>query len=93
MRANPAPGCVGDDDFPLEVMLSVKEVEMVDSLDELKILAISLCKGFSKFLSCSTRGLHQPKQDYPEFLLQEKGQSGETKGSKRRPISSRKTYR
>ena len=49
MRANPAPGCVGDDDFPLEVMLSVKEVEMVDSLDELKSSRSVYVKDFPNF--------------------------------------------
>ena len=49
VRANPAPGCVGDDDFPLEVMLWVKEVEMVDSLDELKSSRSVYVKDFPNF--------------------------------------------
>ena len=35
--------------FPSEAMLRIKEVEMVDLVDELKILSISLWKKFSKF--------------------------------------------
>ena len=36
-------------DFPSEAMLWIKEVKMVGSLEELKILAINCWKEFSKF--------------------------------------------
>ena len=44
-------------DFPQEAMLWIKEVEMVDSLDELKSSRSVIGKHFPKFLRCWTRRL------------------------------------
>ena len=79
--------------FPTEAMLWIKEVELVDSVDDPKS-------------SCSVRGISMPnievldaefasalKQNHPEYPIQMKGQSGGTKSPKRRPFLSRKTDR
>ena len=44
-------------DFPSDAMLWIKEVEMVDAVDELKILAISLQARISRISKCWTRRL------------------------------------
>ena len=80
--------------FLSEAMLWIKEVEMVNSVDDLK----SSCsiQGITPFPDFETTGREDcisTERNYPEFLLQEKGQSGETKSSKRRLIPSRKTDR
>ena len=79
--------------FLAEAMLWTKEVEMVESVDDLKS-------------SCSVRGTQTPdfevpdariasalKKNHPEYPLQEKGQSGGNESSKRRPLPPRKTDR
>ena len=70
--------------FPTEAMQWIKEVEMVDSVDELKS-------------SSSVRGIPMPnfevEPNHPQYPLQEKGQSGGTKGTKRGPFPSCKTDR
>ena len=56
-------------DFPSDAMLWIKEVEMVDSLDELKSSRWVCWKEFSAAREdclCS-------EQDHPKFLLQEEG--------------------
>ena len=63
--------------FPTEGMLWIKEVEMVDSVDDLK----------------SSRSIQRNKQNHPEYPLQEKGQSGGNESSQRRPFPSWKTDR
>ena len=77
--------------FPTEAMLWIKEVEMVDSVDDLKS-------------SSSVRGIRMPDLKYSmRRLLQHwtessitpaswmKGQSGQTESPKRGPFPSRKT--
>ena len=63
-------------------------MEMVDSVDELINPRVQF-KGFliSQILSCWTRQL------FPEFPVQEEGQSGGTESSERGPVSTRKTDR
>ena len=76
-----------------EAMLWTEEVEMVDSVDDLK--SSHSVQGFAHFPNfemldadcvCS-------EQDHSEFPLQEKCQSGGTESSKRKSVSSRKTVR
>ena len=51
-------------------MLWIKEVEMVGSVDDFVIIAISFkVILISRILKCWTRELHL-EQDHPEFLLQ-----------------------
>ena len=76
-----------------EAMLWIKEVELVDSVDDLKS-------------SCSVRGIQMPnfevldakiasalEPNHPYYPLQEKGQSGGTKSPERGPFPSWKTDR
>ena len=63
-------------------MLWIKQVEMVDSVDDLK--SSRSIQGEDSFCF---------EQDHPEFLLQGKGQSGGTESSKRTSVPSRKTDR
>ena len=74
--------------FPTEAVLWIKEVEMVDSVDDLKS-------------SCSVRGIRMgqtyevtrredcfsTEQNHPEYPLQEKGQSGGNESSQRSTVS------
>ena len=65
-------------------MLWIKEVEMVDSLDELKILAISLWKGFSKLRDTGREYCLCSEQDHPDFPVQEEGQPRGAESPKKR---------
>ena len=77
-------------DFPSEAMLRIKEVEMVDSLDELKSSRSVNGKDLPNFemldakIACS-------EEDHPEVPVQEDGQSRRTEGPERGPVSMRKT--
>ena len=79
--------------FPTEAMLWIKEVEMVDSVDDLKS-------------SCSVRGIRMPdfevldamiasalNKNHPWYPVQKKAQSGGTTSTKRGPFLSWKTER
>ena len=79
--------------FLRKLCMWIKEVELVDSVDDLKS-------------SCSARGIRMPdfestrcedcfstEQNHPQFSLQKKNQSGGTKSTKRGPFPSRKTDR
>ena len=70
-----------------------KEVEVVNSVYDLKT-SCSIQK-FLLFLilSYSRKDCIGPEQDFPEFLIQDKGQSRWTKVSESRPIPSRKRDR
>ena len=76
-------------------MLWIKEVEMVDSVGDLKkrraqfkVILIS------RILRCQVRGLRLLwTRSSRKFPLQEKGQSGGTEGSERGAVPSRKTDR
>ena len=61
-------------DFPSNTMLWIKEVEMVDSLEELK--------SSREDRLCS-------EQDHPEFPVQEEGQSRVTESSEKRTEEDR----
>ena len=50
-------------------------MEIVDSLDELKILAISLWKGFSKLRNAARGDCFCSEQDHLEFPVQEASRS------------------
>ena len=80
-------------DFPSDALLWIKEVEMVDSLDEIEVLAISLWKEFSKLRDAGCDDCLCSEQDHPEFPFQEEGEPRGTESPKRRPVSTRKTDR
>ena len=63
-------------------MLWIKEVEMVDSLDEFKIHAISLRKGFSKLRDAGREDCLCSEQDHPEFQFKKKVSLEEQKAPK-----------
>ena len=73
-------------------MLRMKEVEMVDSVDELKSSRPIAGKNFPN-LRCWMGELLLLEQDHPEFPLQEEGQSRGTESPERGPVSARKTDR
>ena len=68
-------------------------MEMVDFLDELKILAVSLWKGFSKLRDAGREDSLCSEQDHPEFPLQEEGQPRGAESPERGSVSTRKTDR
>ena len=75
-------------------MLWIKEVEMVDSVDDFKSSRFnSRLYSFPEFWDAGCEDCVCSEQDHPEFLLQEKGQSGGTESSERRSVPSRKTDR
>ena len=64
-------------------MLWIREVEMVDSLEELNILAISFWVEFFKFRDAGREDCFCSEQDHPEFPIQEEGQSRGTESPER----------
>ena len=74
-------------------MLWTKEVEMVDSLDELKSSRSVCGKDFSNFEMLGCEHCFCSEQDHPEFPVQEEGQSRGTESPERGPVSTRKTGR
>ena len=74
-------------------MLWTKEVELVDSLDELKSSRSFLWRGFSKFRDAEREDCFCSEQDHSEFAVQEEGQSRGTESPERGPVSTRKTDR
>ena len=79
--------------FHLDAMLWIKEVEMVDSLDEMKIFAISQWKGFSKLRDAGCEDRFCSYQDHSEFPVQEERQSPGAERPRRGLVSSRVTDR
>ena len=61
--------------------------------DELKILAISLCQGFSKLRDAGREDCLCSEQDHPEFPIQEEGQPRGAESPKRGSVSTRETDR
>ena len=59
-------------DFPSEAMLWIKEVEMVDSLDELRSSRSVYGKDFSKLRDAGREDCFGSEQDHPEFPVQKK---------------------
>ena len=76
-----------------EAMLWIKEVEMVDSLEELKSFAIRFWEEFSKFWDAGREDCFCSWQDHPDFLIQEEGQSRGTESPEGGPVPARKTDR
>ena len=62
-------------------MLWIKEVEMVESVDDLKSSRSIRGSRGPDFELLDARIYFSIEQNCPEFRLQEKGQSGGTKGS------------
>ena len=56
---------------------------MVDSLDELKNLAIGFRKEFSKFCDAGREDCFRSEQDHPEFTSRRRSVSRNTKPRKR----------
>ena len=80
--------------FPSEALLWIKEVEMVDSLDELKSSRSVYGKNSPIFGDAGREDCFCSEQDHPEFPIQEEGQSRGTEGpQKRGRVSTRKTNR
>ena len=71
----------------------IKEVELVDSVDELKIFVIYLRNSWTKLWVPRRENCFSTEQNHPEYPLEEKGQSGGDESSKRRRVPSRKTDR
>ena len=80
-------------DFPSDAMLWITEVEMVDFFGRIKILAISLRKGFSKLRDPGRVDCLCSEQDHPEFPVQEESQLRGAESPKRGPVFTRKTDR
>ena len=76
-------------DFPSDAMLWIKEVEMVDSLDELKSSRSVCGKDFPDFEMLDAKIASE--QDHPEVPVQEEGQSREAESPERGLVSKRKT--
>ena len=78
-------------DFPSDATLWVKEVEKVESVEELKSSRSVSGNNFPNFemLDAKTASEH----DHPEFTSQEEGQSQGTESPERGPFSTRKTDR
>ena len=71
----------------------IKRVDVVNSVYGLNTSCSIQRFTLFLILSYSRKDCIGPEQDFPEFLLQDKGQSGWTKGSESRPIPSRKRDR
>ena len=80
-------------DFPLEAMLWIKEVEMVDSLEEWKSSRSVSGKNFPNFEMLDGADCFCSEQDHPGFAIQEEGQSRGTESPERGPVSTTKTDR
>ena len=78
-------------DFPSEAVLRIKEVEMVDSSDELKSSRSIAGKNFHNFWDVRCENCFFFEWDHPKFSLQEEGQSRGTESPERGPVSTRKT--
>ena len=74
-------------------MLRIKEVEMVDSVYELKIIVINCRQGFPESRTAGRENCFCSEQDDPEFTVQEEGPSRGAESPERGPVSTRKTDR
>ena len=82
--------------FPSDALLLcmwIKEVEMVDSLDELTFLWSASGEDFSKLRDAGREDCLCSEQEHPEIPVQGEGQLGEKESPKRGPVSSRQTGR
>ena len=80
-------------DFPSDAVLWIKEVEMVDSLEELKS-SWSVCgQDFPELRDAGREDCLCSEQDHSEFPVQEEGQPRGAESSEREPVSTRKKDR
>ena len=79
--------------FPTEAMQWIKEVEMVESVDDLKSSCSKRGTQTLDFWGTRRENCFSTEQNPPEYPLQEKDQSGGTKSPKRGPFPSGKTDR
>ena len=61
-------------DFPSDALLWIKEVEMVDSVDEFKSSRSVYGKDFPKLRDAGREDCFCSEQDHPEFPVQKEGQ-------------------
>ena len=88
---NPVSACSG---FPSEAMLWIKELEMVESVDDLESSrSIIGCTHFPNFEMLDARIASALNKIIQNSLFKKKGQSGGTESSERRSVPSRKTDR
>ena len=80
-------------DFPSEALLWIKEVEMVDSMNELKSSRSVAGKKFPNFEMLDAKIASALNKVIQNSHFKKKGQSGGTKSPKRGPFPSRKTDR
>ena len=74
-------------------MLWIKEVEMVESVDDLKSSRSIRGTPGPDFELLDARIVSALNKNHPKYPLQEIGQSGGNESSQRRPFPSRKTDR
>ena len=79
-------------DFPSDAMLCIKEVEMVDSLVEVKSSRSVYGKDFPNFEMLDAK-IASAVNNHPEFTVQEEGQPRGAESPKRGPVSTWKTDR
>ena len=80
-------------DFPSDAVLWIKEVEMVDSVDDSQSSRPIAGKNFPNFEMLDAKIAFGTEQDRPEFPIQEEFQSRGTESLKRGSVSARKTDR
>ena len=81
-------------DFPSEAVLWIKEVDMVDSVDQSKSSRSVSGKNFPNFEMLDAKiASALNKIDHPEFPIQEEGQSRGAESPERGLVSTRKTDR
>ena len=77
--------------FLTEAVLWIKDVEMVESVDDLKSSRSTKRNSRSRLWVARREHCFSTEQNHPEYPLQEKGQSGENESSNRKPFLSRNT--
>ena len=80
-------------DFPSEAMLWIKEVEMIDSLQELKSSRLVCGKNFPNFEMLDVKIASALKKIKQNSYFKKKVSLEEQKAQKRGPVSTRKTDR
>ena len=87
---NPVAIC---SDFPSEAMLWIKEVEMVDSLEQLKSSRSASGKNFPNFEMLDAKIASALNKNHPEVTIQEEGQPRGAENPERGSVSTRKRDR
>ena len=67
--------------YPSEALRWIQEVEMVDSVDDLKTSQSIRGDRFLNFRDAGCEDRFIPEEDHPELQLQDKNRSGRAKGS------------